>query len=240
MGYPGKNTGVGSHSPLQEIFPTQESSLDLLHCRWILCCQSHQESLMVQHNSVCTSGKLSVCSLPVPSTQLVLHFIGKPFHCPCPLCAREWGCSRTDTALASRQLSWAPLGGAVGAAPWPCVLYMSTGCNLNTQESLTHLSRIYSPSIQGMWSRLRCGEKKQRPEVLDFSSQQTGVHRGQEKSHCWNSQLTFLPFTICHTVNGFSGGQTDCDGRKSTVPSRSPGELFRRQYIWHHFKPRLA
>ena len=31
-----KNTGVGSLSLLQGIFPTQESNLDLLHCRQIL------------------------------------------------------------------------------------------------------------------------------------------------------------------------------------------------------------
>ena len=33
---PGQNTGVGSRSLLQEIFPTQELNQDLLHCRWIL------------------------------------------------------------------------------------------------------------------------------------------------------------------------------------------------------------
>ena len=33
---PGKNTGVGSLSLLQEIFPTQESNLCHPHCRWIL------------------------------------------------------------------------------------------------------------------------------------------------------------------------------------------------------------
>ena len=33
---PGKNTGVGSHSLLQGIFPTQGSNLCLLHCRQIL------------------------------------------------------------------------------------------------------------------------------------------------------------------------------------------------------------
>ena len=32
-----KNTGVGSLSLLQGIFPTQESNRGLLHCRWILC-----------------------------------------------------------------------------------------------------------------------------------------------------------------------------------------------------------
>ena len=32
---PGKNTGVGRHSLLQGIFPTQGLNLGLLHCRWI-------------------------------------------------------------------------------------------------------------------------------------------------------------------------------------------------------------
>ena len=33
---PGKNTGVGSHSPLQGIFLIQESNPGLLYCRQIL------------------------------------------------------------------------------------------------------------------------------------------------------------------------------------------------------------
>ena len=39
-----KNTGVGSLSILQGIFPTQELNWDLLHCRWILYQLSYQES----------------------------------------------------------------------------------------------------------------------------------------------------------------------------------------------------
>ena len=39
---PGRNTGVGSHSLLQGIFPTQGSNLGLLHCRQILYYLSHQ------------------------------------------------------------------------------------------------------------------------------------------------------------------------------------------------------
>ena len=35
---PGKNTGVGCHFLLQEIFLTQGLNLPLLHCRWILYC----------------------------------------------------------------------------------------------------------------------------------------------------------------------------------------------------------
>ena len=38
---PGKNTGVGCHSLLQGIFPTQELNWGLLHCRWILYPLSH-------------------------------------------------------------------------------------------------------------------------------------------------------------------------------------------------------
>ena len=41
---PGKNTGMGSLSLLQEIFPTQKSNWGLLHCRWILYQLSYQES----------------------------------------------------------------------------------------------------------------------------------------------------------------------------------------------------
>ena len=43
--FPGKNTGVGCCSLLQGIFPTQGSNPDLLHCKWILYCLSHQGSL---------------------------------------------------------------------------------------------------------------------------------------------------------------------------------------------------
>ena len=41
---PGQNTGVGSLSLLQGIFPTQGSSPGLPHCRWILYQLSHKES----------------------------------------------------------------------------------------------------------------------------------------------------------------------------------------------------
>ena len=41
---PGKNTGVGSLSNLQGIFPTQGSNPGLPHCRWILYQLSHKGS----------------------------------------------------------------------------------------------------------------------------------------------------------------------------------------------------
>ena len=42
--FPGKNTGVGSHSFLQGIFPIQESNPGLPNWRQILYCLSHQGS----------------------------------------------------------------------------------------------------------------------------------------------------------------------------------------------------
>ena len=49
---PRNNTGVGCHTLLQGIFPTQESNSDLLHCRWILYQLSHQESHQVRYMTV--------------------------------------------------------------------------------------------------------------------------------------------------------------------------------------------
>ena len=44
---PSKNTGVGCHALLQEIFPTQGSNPVILHC-WILYCQRHQGSPRIE------------------------------------------------------------------------------------------------------------------------------------------------------------------------------------------------
>jgi len=42
--FPGKNTGVGYHALLEDIFPTQESNPGLPDCRWILYRLSHRGS----------------------------------------------------------------------------------------------------------------------------------------------------------------------------------------------------
>ena len=47
---PGKNSGMGSHSLFQGIFPTQGSNPGLLHCRQILYRLSRQESLVFVTN----------------------------------------------------------------------------------------------------------------------------------------------------------------------------------------------
>ena len=45
--FPGKTTGVGWHSLLQRIFPTQGSNLALPHCRQTLYHLSHQGSMFI-------------------------------------------------------------------------------------------------------------------------------------------------------------------------------------------------
>ena len=47
--FSGKGTRVGCHFLLQGIFPTQGWNLDLLHCRQILYCLSHQGSPRIKH-----------------------------------------------------------------------------------------------------------------------------------------------------------------------------------------------
>ena len=69
---PGQNTGVGSRSLLQGIFPTQGSNKGLPHCRWILYQLSHQGSPNVNGGSQ----KLSCrCCLP-PTAQWLLKSWG--------------------------------------------------------------------------------------------------------------------------------------------------------------------
>ena len=60
---PGKNTGVGCHSFVQGIFPTQGSNPGLSHCRWILYHLSHQGmqifDISIQPQGIYT--RVSVC-----------------------------------------------------------------------------------------------------------------------------------------------------------------------------------
>ena len=53
--FPGKNTGMGCHFLLQEIFPTQGLNPSLLHCRQALYCLSHQGKSKCMLSTVCGS-----------------------------------------------------------------------------------------------------------------------------------------------------------------------------------------
>ena len=58
--FPGQNTGVGSLSLLQGIFPTQESNPGLPHCRRILYQLSHQGSPCV-YTCICVFLHVHLC-----------------------------------------------------------------------------------------------------------------------------------------------------------------------------------
>ena len=53
---PGKNTGVGSHSLLQGIFPTQGSNPGLLYCRRILYCHQGSPKTILPQTSAYNCG----------------------------------------------------------------------------------------------------------------------------------------------------------------------------------------
>ena len=95
---PGQNTGVGSHSLLQGIFPTQGSNLGLPHCRWILYQLSHQGSPNTIFSSIQSLSRVRLCNpmdcsmlgLPVhhqllESTQALVHCVGDAIQASHPL-----------------------------------------------------------------------------------------------------------------------------------------------------------
>ena len=82
---PGKNAGVGCHSFLQGIFPTQGLNPGLPHCRWILYQLNHQgssrEGIKTQPFN---------CKLIQPLWKIVWRFLKKlgitvPYHPTIPL-----------------------------------------------------------------------------------------------------------------------------------------------------------
>ena len=72
---PGQNTGVGSHSLLQGIRPTQRSNPGLLHCRWILYQLSHGEvQKQVSQNVHCRIWVVSLWVFMIKFSQLLCMF----------------------------------------------------------------------------------------------------------------------------------------------------------------------
>ena len=92
----GKNTGVGSHSLLQGIFPTQGLNPSLPHCRWILYCLNHQGSPLLEKfvlMSYCTKHLKCFASSCqgelVYSLSFIRQIILKNLLC-IRLCSRHW------------------------------------------------------------------------------------------------------------------------------------------------------
>ena len=62
--FPGKNTGVSSHSLLQGIFPAQGSNPGLLHCRQILYHVSQQGRSLVKFSSIQSLSRVRLFATP--------------------------------------------------------------------------------------------------------------------------------------------------------------------------------
>ena len=76
---PGKNTGVGSHSLLQGIFPTQGLNPGILYCRQVLYCLSHQGSPATGAKSVYILGQFQAyCASAI---QLSIFVPNSFLHC---------------------------------------------------------------------------------------------------------------------------------------------------------------
>ena len=67
---PGQNTGVGSLSLLQYIFPTQGLNLGLLHCRWILYQLSCEGRKRAMDSNRCFT-KEGICRLQISTWKMV-------------------------------------------------------------------------------------------------------------------------------------------------------------------------
>ena len=122
--FPGKNSGAGSRSLPEGIFPIQEWKPGLLHCRWILYCLSHQESPRIlgftqprvassyDLDGTATLGACSLVGIRVenrgPLASNLLYAI--PSHCPC---CTDPSSRAFDDAASSREsictcLLWQP------------------------------------------------------------------------------------------------------------------------------------
>ena len=77
MEFSRQNTGEGSHSVLQRVFPTQGSNPGLPHCRWILYQLSHQgshKSSVCPTNAVFFSFFFFICSGFCHTLQMLFSF----------------------------------------------------------------------------------------------------------------------------------------------------------------------
>jgi len=76
-----KNTGVGSLSLFQRIFPTQESNAGLLHCRQILYKLSHQGSPTIASLSILCIQHILLSFLPLMGLRYILTYcFHRQFH----------------------------------------------------------------------------------------------------------------------------------------------------------------
>ena len=103
---PGQNTGMGSCSFLQGIFPTQGSNPGFLHCRQVLYLLSHKESPRILEwvaypfssgssrwrngNRILLHCRQIFYQLSYQGSPGIKHQGAQWFHCSCEECHKKW------------------------------------------------------------------------------------------------------------------------------------------------------
>ena len=107
---PGQNTGVGSLSFLQGIFPTQGSNPGLLHCRWVLYQLSHKGSPWATWERL----MLGDCKwYQIPGSEHLL--INQMKECMVHLCEQlDMGHCKTQSCMPGNPRRGWPLGWGMG------------------------------------------------------------------------------------------------------------------------------
>ena len=167
MNSPGKNTGVGSHSLLRGIFPTQGLNLGLPHHRQVLYHLSHQGSPCI-HPAAAAAAAKSLQSCPT----LCDPRDGSPpgFSIPGILQARtlEW------VAISfSRALKWKVKGKPLShvrlfATPWTAAHQAPPSMGFSWQE---------------YWSGVPLPSPTYNPTILLL-----GIHTEKKSSHMWKKK----------------------------------------------------
>ena len=155
--FPSKNTGVGWHFLLQEVFPTQGLNLGFLHCRQMPYCLSHQGALRHSKKTNVNQDKLQSLPPSMKSTDkslstsstLALALAMSPARILSPsLTLRDWN-------------SWELFELGLTGYSWGLLKYYSTFCtngrccslgNVTVQDwSLPHLlvSKVLPTSFEG-------------------------------------------------------------------------------------------
>ena len=120
---PGQNTGVGSRSLLQGIFPTHGSNPGLLHCRQILYQLNHQRS------------------------PRILEWVAYPFSCRSPW---PWNRTRVSCITGGFFTSWATREAHV---VWPCHMRRTTERSPKCQKSMEKLPQGTTCNGVRVWLR---------------------------------------------------------------------------------------
>ena len=103
---PGKNTGVGCHSHLQGIFPTQGSNPHLLHYRQILYHLSHQGSQSFNRSTEIL-GEISILVILKSSRTLWTYWLSRLGNSESPFSSILKGFPHYMVILAAKEL-WNP------------------------------------------------------------------------------------------------------------------------------------